>query len=641
MHRLDEIMQSILSRVSVVNGKFRIRYSLLHVERTRKSVMKTSDILIGLIRDVDRYWRFEIEPSPRNLGSLIELLRCCRFSYDWNFPDDIAIVPDLALSRNLGAFDTPVPIVKFITSTIVRKISRPGKLPKILDPACGAGYFLLDTLDCLHDVYPEIQPVDLVRECLIGMDIDPVAVALTRRNIAWHLEKFYDTPTDLEFSRDIILWTDALDDLKKFPIEKNSVDAVIGNPPYQFFSGRGSPVAALCRAGKPKYASRLKEEIEIFAQRFEDSSAGCRDKYKWFIQRSVELIKPGGYLGFITPNTWIAYPRYKDIRTLLSKCGSIVSVLNLGRYPFTRAHVPTAILIWKASNHPGAFPIAQISQAEWQSACDGDERILKKSLDAAGLFVINRDGNIEPFKSDVTTEIKSKYIKTLGEIAVIREGSHDIKAVDRNCRTSPSDSETFPVLIDKTMGSLLPPDLGYIKPPGSMGPAQNHTGERFLIRKTGDRLIVASSPTNDFALAHQNVYVAKIKDNAIPYLALLGILASDLLTDIYRSGAGGQHRRPHAQLRILFLKQLPIVAILTDENPTADLTQGEIDNLTRFILYNEPDVGRNDPISRRIAVCHSAIAMTVSKIIESRDTGQFEILNKLVRYLYKLAGYNE
>ena len=81
--------------------------------------------------------------------------------------------------------------------------------------------------------------------------------------------------------------------------------------------------------------------------------------------------------------------------------------------------------------------------------------------------------------------------------------------------------------------------------------------------------------------------------------------------------------------------------IPADENPTVDVTQDEIDSLKRFILYNEPDVGRNDPISRRIAVCHSAIAMTVPKIIESRDTGLFETLNKLVHYLYKLAGYNE
>jgi len=640
MYRLDEIMQSIFSRISVVNGKFRIRYSLPHVERTRKFLLKTADVLIGLIRDVDKYWRFEIEPSPRNLGSLIELLRCCTFRYDQKNPDDIEIVPDLTLSRNLGAFDTPVPVVKFITSTIVREISRPGKLPKILDPACGAGYFLLDTLDCLHDVYPEISPVDLVRECLMGMDIDQVAVALTRRNIAWHLEKFYATQTDIDLSKDMILWTDALADLKKFPIGKNSVDAVIGNPPYQFFSGRGSPVAALYRAGKPKYASRLKEEIESLAQRFKESSAGCRDKYKWFIQRSVELIKPGGYLGFITPNTWIAYPRYKDIRTLLSRHGNIVSVLNLGRYPFKRAHVPTAILIWKASEQNGAFPIAQISQTEWQSACD-DEKVLVKSLESAGQFVINHDDDIEPEKSVGMAEIKSKFIKTLGEIAVIREGSHDIKAVDKTCRTSPANSETFPVLVDKTMGSLLPPDLGYIKPPDRMGPAANHTGERFLIRKTGDRLVIAPSPTEDFALAHQNVYVGKIKDNAISYLTLLGILASDLLTDIYRASAGGQHKRPHAQLRILFLKQLPIVAIPADEIPTAPVTEDEIDSLTCFILYNEPDAGRNDPISRRIAVCHSAIAMITSEIIESRDTGLLETLNKLVRYLYKLAGYNE
>jgi len=604
----DEISELLLSRVMVINGKFRIEYSKSSSARNFKKAAR-SEIIIPFIKSTGTFWPFDIPPNPRNLGSLIELFRCCTFRIKETKPQEIQIIRDIDHARSLGAFDTPVPIVRHIAIAVIDKLSQSGNPPKLVDPACGAGYFLLDALDSLHDAYPGIKPVELVEKCLTGLDIDPIAVELTRRNIAWHLNQEYKTsivPTLLE---KIIIEADALADFDKLPINAGSFDGVIGNPPYQFFSGRGSPVAALRKSGKTKKAKILDDEINILVERFSESSSGCRDRYKWFIQRAIELIKPGGYLGYITPNTWLAYPRYHDIRNLLKKFGNIESVIDLGTLPFKRAHVPTAILIWQADRKSKPFPLAQLSTSGWQKVIDVDEKILAKSLKSAPLQLINGRGDIEIVSKK--TEMISSCIKTLGDIAVIREGSHDIRAVARDCQRTASDTRTFPVIIDKSMGNLIPPTVGYIDPPDKNGYWKNHEGERLLIRKTGDRLVVAPCGTNSFALAHQNVYVVKIKNNLIPFLTLVGILGSDYLTEIYRSGAGGQHKRPHAQFRILFLKKLRVVVQPDDSDPG------------------------------KIAESHAKIADVTEKIIKNPDSNLTKTLDKLVRDLYRIAEYNE
>ena len=282
-----------------------------------------------------------------------------------------------------------------------------------------------------------------------------------------------------------------------------------------------------------------------------------------------------------------------------------MSITDLGSLPFSRAHVPTAILIWQRRSMTNGFPLNKLSHQDWVEACDGNDTIITDSIKSAKIFIVNYDGDIEPAALITGTKNKSGFIKSLGDVAVLREGSHAVKAIGKDCQRIKSDTNYFPVIIDKTMGSLISPETGYVTKPAKSELWDQHSGERFFIRKTGDRLIVAPCVSNDFALAHQNVYVGKIKHDSISFLALVGILSSSILTEIYRSGPGGQHRRPHAQLRILFLNQLPIVTI-----PHNKLNNSQ------------------ESIVRKIATCHADIASITGKIIEAQDNNLRELLDK-------------
>ncbi len=666
------IIKSLLQNIRLSRGKFVPACGTLKDTVEECDEIPPSDILIPLIEDLDDSWPFDVEPDPRAVGTLIETLRGCRFYRDGD-SDEIAFAFDRQRSRYLGAYDTPSPVVEYLTCEAVTPLCDQESPPLILDPACGAGYFLHAALDLLVKRYPDFDPATLAEEHLRGFDLDPSAIALARRNLAWHLEGFYKIKPESRLLSEVILETDALAEAGDLPLPLGSVDVVLGNPPYQFFSGRGSPVAALRRDGKHSEAKILSEEISRLSGRFPRSSHGCRDRYKWFIDRATQFLSPGGRLGFITPNTWLVYPRYHDIRSLLSRDGRIEAVIDLGSLAFHRAHVPASTLIWRkeSTGNRMPFPRAKLEKDEWESAMSGDSNALPKAVSLAPHVKIAHHGDIvevtsKPQTEDEHTELVNFLLDAppvpsilpgshrvpLGDVAIIHEGSHAIKAVRKDAPREPSAGADYPVLIDKTFGSLIPPEVGYIEPPIN-SPAHDidHSGQRFLIRKTGDRLVVAPCLSDRFALAHQNVYVGKIRDQSIPFLTLVGILSSSLLTGLYRAGPGGQHRRPHAQLRILFLNRLPIIVVPTEWSDKTTVAGDDADAMVE--QFKAGNFDQFDPVSKyfpektsgaeevapRIALFHQAIVNVVEELISDPNEGSRQALDHLVYHLY--GGYKQ
>src|SRR5208283_1256496 len=101
---------------------------------------------------------------------------------------------------------------------------------RVLDPAAGAGAFLLGALEVLTRAlvargFPELLARErLVRDCLLGLDTDLVALGVARRALALASGA---EPRGLHAG-------DALDDrglAASARVER--LDAVLGNPPYR------------------------------------------------------------------------------------------------------------------------------------------------------------------------------------------------------------------------------------------------------------------------------------------------------------------------------------------------------------------------------------------------------------------------
>jgi hypothetical protein len=618
------IWDSVGEYVLYSQNVFRLKKPGKNESFTIEKQIADSQFLLPLINSADRLWPYDTEPDPRALGSLVEILRGCRFVPDNN--GRTAIVSSVRHSRMQGAYDTPQAIVEYITEATLAPLCGTAKPPLVLDPACGAGYFLISAFEFLKKYYPQLKPEKLIENCILGFDMEDVAIALSRRNLEWHLKKNHGISIDKNALSGIVLKADSLSDNPEVVSKVGKIDAVIGNPPYQFLTGRGSPVAALQRDGEFAAANDLADEIAALTIQFPRSSKGCKDRYKWFIDRATQFPGNSGRLGFITPNTWLFYPRYADIRELLVSDGRLEAIADFGSCAFNRAHVPAAAFIWQ-KGEPGIykkFPFARIGKDEWDVINDS-ESIADALKETQIAYVDERYNIISDFpamnsiqhEDDLIAVLRNRpysdFRASLADIAVLREGSHAIRAISRNASRIQGGENTYPVLIDKTMGPLVAPDIGYIIP-NEKCPSRDrhHSGERFLIRKTGDRLLVAPSPTENFALAHQNVYVGKLKASAIPFPALLGILNSTLITRIYRTGPGGQEGRIHAQLRIEFLNRLPI-PVVPNESALGEKHSRKIEKIS--VLYNE-------------------ISRITQKLISAQSEKDKAELDKLVYDLY-------
>lgn len=99
--------------------------------------------------------------------------------------------------------------------------------------------------------------------------------------------------------------------------------------------------------GNPPYGANIDDLIEYFELNFPKTTKGFKDIYKIFYNQGIEkLTKKKGVLTYITPNTFLLQPRYKDLRQFFLE-SRIISILNLGENVFDEVTVPTAIIVIK------------------------------------------------------------------------------------------------------------------------------------------------------------------------------------------------------------------------------------------------------------------------------------------------------
>ncbi len=105
--------------------------------------------------------------------------------------------------------------------------------------------------------------------------------------------------------------------------------------------------------GNPPYGANIDNMVDIFKALYPRTSHGYKEIYKYFYDRGLSLLCAGGILAYITPNTFLRQPRYKDLRKLMLEM-TILQILDLGEHIF-EAVVPTAIILLmnkEALSHP-------------------------------------------------------------------------------------------------------------------------------------------------------------------------------------------------------------------------------------------------------------------------------------------------
>ena len=297
-----------------------------------------------------------------------EIISWC-YEY-YNYPSEKKAVDN-------SQFYTPAWIVEFLiehtlTKNFVDKNNISIEKIRIIDPACGCGNFIIQIYDALKNIYlskgyePKEASKMIITNNLYGVDIDEIAVEIT--NLILKIKamedgvlkiretNFVSIPKlksghplfkKLEVMGSLITQSD-LKILKKMNIQDNYLsklikiltqkyDIVLTNPPYLDSSD---------------YKDDLKKYIN------EDYRDFRKNLYSCFIKKNYELLKDNGYIGMITPQTFMFISSYEQTRKFIINNMNIEKLVHFGLGGvFDSALVDTAMYVLKKSkkNNPGEY----------------------------------------------------------------------------------------------------------------------------------------------------------------------------------------------------------------------------------------------------------------------------------------------
>jgi type I restriction-modification system DNA methylase subunit len=305
-----------------------------------------------------------------------------------------------------GVYYTPTYIVEYIVQNTVGKLLE-GKTPrdtvklKILDPACGSGTFPLGAYQYLLDWhlkwYSENEPEkwlasknpaiyeskegyrlttakkkEILLNNIFGVDIDAQAVEVTKlslllkvlegensETIGSQLALFQervlpDLGKNIQCGNSLIgpdyyegrqLTMGLADDEERYRVNafdwkgafpqvfiQGGFDVVIGNPPYLRIQG---------------LQENYNNQIEYFIKRYK-SAVKRFDLYLLFIERTFQLLREGGRLGFICPHKFVNSDFGSGVRSILVKNSILEKFISFGNnLIFEQASTYTGLLFLK------------------------------------------------------------------------------------------------------------------------------------------------------------------------------------------------------------------------------------------------------------------------------------------------------
>ncbi|MDQ3693827.1 MAG: N-6 DNA methylase [Chloroflexota bacterium] len=365
-----------------------------------------------------------------------------------------------------GVYYTPTYIVDFIVKHTIGNLLAGKKAGprggasriRIVDPACGSGSFLIRAyqylLDWHRDQYLEDGPEKHQQEMyqaqsgewllstqekkrillnsIYGVDIDPQAVEVTKlslllkvlegeteQSLVTQLRMFHERALP-DLSRNIKCGNslvgpnfhdrqqlqllgpedhyrvNAFDWIRSFPEVfasrgkggrqggRGGFDAVIGNPPYV-------------------YRNASEDMLKLYYLRNYQSAEGNFDLYKFFVERSLSLCRPGGYIGMIVSATFLVQPSFQRLRQILVTQSTIERLAPLGPKAFHDATVDTAILVARredpreshrvliqAPMRPVELPFTSTSSARQQRFAQNDGMAFDYRLSDEGATIVRR-----------------------------------------------------------------------------------------------------------------------------------------------------------------------------------------------------------------------------------------------------------
>ena len=336
--------------------------------------------------------------------------------------------------------------------------------------------------------------------------------------------------------------------------EKGGFDVVIANPPY---------------------GANIDKDLKFLHSLYSDVIQNYADIYKMFFKRGVGLLKPSAIQAFITPNTFLSQPRYKDLRKYLLNY-EVIGFVNLGEGVFEQAIVPVCLSFIKNNASSEYYKYADLSEL---SKFSGElNNVPFQTIQVANAYSF-KDYSLHNYSELKTGQVyfeQALEIKDAGiqyhrsGIGLKNKGGNDL--YERLFTNSP---HTFQRYSKTWYGKLI--DRYYICPDSdeffnldyhnilksnesvSFSKVAFDKNPKIIWRQTASQLRSALDDRNLwFRNTIQCAYIKPEYDNDLDIKYLLGVINSKYLAFLYNKLVK-EAGRVFPQVKITHVKKLPLV----------------------------------------------------------------------------------
>lgn len=406
----------------------------------------------------------------------------------------VSVRQERGAHRATGAYYTMTEVVDYM---LRRARAYLPQVRSVIDPACGSGAFLTGALAAFAD--------DLDR--ISGLDADPVALELCRRNV----------PEACLHEADALL--------ADVP---GGYDLCIGNPPY-ISSGLRGASAQDC------------ERQRVLKLRYPRTAQYKINTYPLFIERGLALVRPGGVLGYIVPDSFLTGRYFEGLRRLLldhtlleltlvcedfwehGRVGqSVILFVRQGEAPAGhRVLVKVCQRVAElAETEPGAIPLADLAWGplrRFPLLVDGQERRWARAMESAG----------EGHTLGDLIRSYSGLIARGGQRSLLRSANPQAKGPWGRLLRSGREIDRYRLA---WAGEEVCLDPALIKSGGELA---YYRQPKILLRQTSDSLRAVCDDQGFYCL--NNIHLLTPRSPATPLRGLLGLINSGPVDRFYRA----------------------------------------------------------------------------------------------------------
>ncbi|MCW5848503.1 MAG: N-6 DNA methylase [Anaerolineae bacterium] len=461
-------------------------------------------------------------------------------------------------NRRQGVYYTPLPIVRHMLRRAWAAWAGEGP-PRVLDPACGAGIFLVAAYRRLLDdeAAQRGRPLTVeerlarLRASIFGVDIDLSAVEQTRRVLlreALGPEAPTHPDTDLAAN---VLCADALLDGAVLP----ACDILLANPPYVSFYARES------RKPAPAVEAAL-------TARYGDVVGGRRNLFLFFLALALYHRRPTGVAALIVPDTLGLNASYASMRRAVVM-GGLRAVDWLDFTVFDEATVRPLVVVVGPGEGATVFRTFATTEGLTADQPLAEVVVSREDLARRAEQPWLRGGSGE--QADLRDRVWQRAVP-LDQLAEVRDGVNPGPAEGRARLINPPGppQPTWRPVIEGrhvTPYRVLPTRDVIHYDPACLTPDLKQRGAslrrpavfappKLVSRQTADTLVFALDEQGVVAL--NSVHCAHARDGRRDTLLyLLGLLNSRLLREVYRARFQ-ETRAVFPQVHIAALRQLPV-----------------------------------------------------------------------------------